>query len=250
MTLDQQQLINIYEHTKDICQKIKFKTPILYNIKNIHLNNIKCKNNNTISDPIIEICNEDTLNMAIRYKENNLNPLVLNMASDICPGGGVRKGSMAQEECIFRRTNAFQTHYYEFYPLSSSQIIYSPSITIVKDSNYNLLKKYINISMISVPAIRNPQLINKKYKEFDYILMFNKIESIFKVAIINNHDSLVLGALGCGAFNNPPHEVARIFKILIDKYKSFFKYIGFAILVVKDKDNINISKFTNIILNK
>ena len=103
--------------------------------------------------------------------------------------------------------------------------------------------------MIAVAALRNPKLkADYTYKNFHYNLMLNKIESIFKIGIKHNHDSLVLGALGCGAFNNPPEEVAKIFKIMIDKYGKFYKKIGFAILIVKGNDSNNIKAFEKYIL--
>ena len=58
--------------------------------------------------PIIDVVNEDTISVAIRlYNEGFENVGVLNMASEHKPGGGVRSGKTAQEEAIFRRTNAF-----------------------------------------------------------------------------------------------------------------------------------------------
>ena len=55
-----------------------------------------------------------------------------------------------------------------------------------------------------------------------------KIEFIFKMAIQHGHQYLILGALGCGAFNNPPYAVAKLFKQAILKFGRYFKKIGFA----------------------
>ena len=41
---------------------------------------------------------------------------------------------------------------------------------------------------------------------------------------------LVLSALGCGAFNNPPSHVAEIFRAVIQQYGSLFQSITFAIV--------------------
>ncbi|ARF09195.1 hypothetical protein Catovirus_2_144 [Catovirus CTV1] len=239
------QLVKIYQDTQKICSSFKTKPSRLYDISKL---NVDLNNNdiNVYDNCLIEIENEDTLDMAIRCKQKNLSPLVLNMASDFVPGGGVHKGSSAQEECIFRRTNAYQTHPIEWYPMRFNDAIYSPKVTIVKDNKYNKLKYYEDISMIAIAAIRKPYLINGKYTQQDYQIMYNKIKAIFEIAIINKHDSLVLGALGCGAFYNPPDEVARIFKILVEKYKKYFKYIGFAVLITKYTDNNNYNYFKNI----
>ena len=42
-------------------------------------------------------------------------------------------------------------------------------------------------------------------------------------------DALVLGAFGCGAFQNDPAVVAEAYKAVIGDYKSYFHYIEFAI---------------------
>ena len=219
---------------------IKYDNSII-NIPENNANN----ENDDLKKPIIEIINEDSFNLAIKYVIDGHKPLVLNMASDYKPGGGVASGKTAQEEELFRRSNAHLTHPNEWYPLNVNETIYSPQVTIIRDSRD---KKYkyideIDIALISCAAIRKPALIDNKYTDNDYNIMYNKIESIFKIAIIHGHDSLVLGALGCGVFNNPPEEIANMFSILINKYGKHFTKIGFAILVVKDKDTENLNVF-------
>ena len=79
----------------------------------------------------------------------------------------------------------------------------------------------INLALLSltVPAIRFPDKKDEKFiNQSDYELTKNKVESIFKVAINNNFDSLVLGAMGCGVFQNPLVDIVEIFKQSIQKY--------------------------------
>ena len=240
-------LIKEWNDTKNYFDQFKKEIPqsTKYNIDNI-ICEIKP---NEDSVTIREIVNEDSFNLAIKYINDGYNPLVLNMASDWRPGGGVSNGKTAQEEELFRRSNAHQTHPQHWYPLKENEVIYSPQVVVVKDSRD---KKYeyideITMSMIACAAVKKPKLVNGEYNKNDYEIMYKKIESIFKIGILHNHDSLVLGALGCGAFYNPPDEVAKIFSILLDKYGKYFKKIGFAILVVKSKDNNNIDTFKKIL---
>jgi uncharacterized protein (TIGR02452 family) len=198
-------------------------------------------------NPTIDIVNQDTFEMAIDYRAMGLNPLVLNMASAAGPGGGVARGARAQEEDLFRRSNAHLTHPRSCYPLKPTEMIYSPEVTIVKDPNYKKIRE-VKVSLLAIAAIRKPILRDGRYSESDYNLMCNKIEAIFQVGIIKGHDSLVLGALGCGAFDNPPQIVASIFKEMLIKYRQYFKRIGFAILVVKSKDKDNLVAFQTKIL--
>ncbi|CAF5223448.1 unnamed protein product, partial [Rotaria magnacalcarata] len=50
------------------------------------------------------------------------------------------------------------------------------------------------------------------------------------MAYHHQHDCLILSALGCGAFKNPPTHVASIFKSVIQQYAGYFKTIHFAIV--------------------
>jgi uncharacterized protein (TIGR02452 family) len=162
------------------------------------------------------------------------------------PGGGVNSGKKAQEECIFRRTNAYMTHPLAWYPLEPTELIYSPAVHAIKGLDHKLLptSQHCKFGMITVAALRKPRLdAEGRYRsQEDRELMAAKVDTIFRVALAHGHDSLVLGALGCGVFQNPPKEVAAMFQQSINKYGRFFKRIGFAILVVKpvDRENFNI----------
>jgi uncharacterized protein (TIGR02452 family) len=251
-----QKMIDVYQDTLKQCKFYK-NTPIgqLIDIYDV-AKPISIIGDSGVMEPatkselqgaIIEVENIDTFDMAIQYDNEGLDVMVLNMASDYKPGGGVGSGKTAQEEVLFRRSNAVLTHPSKFYPLEYNQIIYSECVNIFKSSTYQYIDD-VEISMISVPAIRKPKLYKMLYKNEDYKLMYDKIEAIFRVGIQNKHTALVLGALGCGVFNNPPDQVAEIFKIMIDKYKNYFKKIGFAVLVVKDSDNENLESFIKKIL--
>jgi len=218
---------------------------ICYDIYDITLDTTELEEYN---DTTIQVDNMDTLDMAILFRREGLNPLVLNMASKFKPGGGVSKGATAQEEVIFRRTNACMTHPPEWYPLEDNEVIYSPQVHIFMDAGYKFMKESDQsvVSMLANHAIRRPNLYKGDFTNDDYDLTYSKIEAIFKIAIIHGHDSMVLGALGCGAYRNPPDEIVNIFKECLVKYKKYFKKIGFGILVVKDSDNINLTLFNEL----
>ncbi|MDR1983920.1 MAG: TIGR02452 family protein [Prevotellaceae bacterium] len=182
------------------------------------------------------------------------NPCVLNMASRQNPGGGVVGGAGAQEENIFRRTNLFMS-LYQFvdystkygiarsensYPLErKSGGIYSPEITVFRGSEQNgyyLLQKPFNVSFVTVPAINRPALdmIDGKYRISSALVepTKEKMRVILRIAGKYMHDSLVLGAFGCGAFCNPPEHVAELFLEVFyeDEFASRFKFVSFPVL--------------------
>ena len=241
-----QKMIDIFHDTLNHFSSMKtsdISDSTLYDIYNL---NNEINDNMPTFETVYEVKNQDTLDMALDFCKDGLRPLVLNMASDYKAGGGVRSGKTAQEECIFRRTNAIMTHPAKWYPLESTDVIYSPEVWIVKNSKYELLGENSQsvVGMIAVPALRKPKLVDGEYQNDDRYLMTSKIESIFKIAIEQGHDSLVLGALGCGVFHNPPTEVVAIFKTMTNYYGKYFKKIGFAVLCVNDSDNENLKIFT------
>lgn len=174
----------------------------------------------------------DTLLMASEMVSRGLHPLVLNMASDYHPGGGVARGASAQEEELFRRTNYCFSITKAPYPLVNKAIL-TQNIMVIKDTNYNLLTTPFRCDFIACPALRKPILMDDCYNKYDRHEMRKRIFNIFDIALHNNNDSLVLGALGCGAFKNPPVEVAELFQEAVDFYKGAFKEINFAVLDMK-----------------
>jgi uncharacterized protein (TIGR02452 family) len=201
----------------------------------------------------IEVIDNDCLYAAKDLIDKGLNPCVLNMASFHTPGGGVTRGSSAQEESIFRRTNIFKSLYQfneigsaygikqreERYPLDYNfGGIYTPSVTVFKASEGDdciLLEEPYKIGVVSVAAVKNPRVENGKLVPWVVDTLKCKIRQILDIALENGHDSIVLSAFGCGAYKTPPTEMARLFKEILsrDDYKNAFKAISFAIINVK-----------------
>lgn len=123
-------------------------------------------------------------------------------------------------------------------------------VTIIKDREYNDLEQtnYWTTAMLAVAAIKNPTTIDGEYAdENSKNLMSQKINAIFQIAIQHGHDSLVLGALGCGAYKNPPHIIAEIFKEALKVWHPYFKRIGFAVLANNQQGQQNLEIFTKIL---
>ncbi|NDW12020.1 TIGR02452 family protein [Bacteroides sp. 214] len=197
----------------------------------------------------------DCLETAGLLKNAGYNVCVLNMASRQNPGGGVLNGAGAQEENIFRRSNLFQSLYqfvdysYQYdvernrensYPLDrESGGIYSKKVSIIRGSENNgycFLQSPFEVSVVSVPAINHPQLETFDGKQYIVSELIEpskeKIRTILRICGEFNHDCLVLSAFGCGAFKNPPHHVAKLFKQVFkeDEFKNRFKLVVFAII--------------------
>lgn len=240
--------VEIYEDTIQYCTTLDLPTidPIKYAFdEEPFVDDLFLQDKTKIGRPLIHVANQDSFEMAIKIGHPKV--MVLNMASDRQAGGGVNSGCAAQEEELFRRSNYHETCGSEFYPLTIYECVYAPLVHIVKDTKYDYLEEPHEVSCLAIAAIRNPKTNGGKYlKKYDLELMQEKIDMIFKVAIYHDHRYLVLGALGCGAFSNPPFEVVELFKNSIKKYGDYFSEIGFAVLCVNENDQMNLEAFSQL----
>lgn len=185
----------------------------------------------------IEVTPEDTLVAGKRLIDAGYNPCILNFADDLDAGGVVDNGNSAQEESLWRRTNLCMTQLQTFYPLVAKPFqegIYTPCATVFKDTeanNHADLENPWTAAFISVPGLKHPRTNKQDLVCLeDMMLMRQKIELILQTAKHYGHDSLVLGALGCGVWRAPPRHIAEIFRSLLFTYNGVFKHITFACL--------------------
>ena len=200
---------------------------------------------------LVRVENKDCLDAAQLLLGEGYHPAVLNMANRHHPGGGVKYGARAQEESIFRRTNIYRS-LYQFAPWASMYRltaschqypmdknfggIYSPDVFVFRETEQKecaLLDNPFYVSVISVAGVYNPQLTADGMMAPSPVeLTKNKIRTIFRIGLLNGHDSLVLGAIGCGAFQNPPRHVALLFKEVMNEpeFRNKYRLLYFAIL--------------------
>ncbi len=214
-----------------------------------------------LMDPIapiqteVRVENKDCILAARQLIDDGYNPALLNLADLYTPGGLVEYGSGAQEENLCRRSNLILS-LYQFssariaqYPdlglvLNSDQYpmderfggIYSGVVTFFRgpESEGSLLEDTpYNIPVISVAALSGPR-IGKDGLMFpeETEITLDKMRTILRIGKANFHDSLVLSAMGCGAFSNPPAHIAKLFHQVIDEdeFRNVFRLIDFAIL--------------------
>lgn len=176
----------------------------------------------------IQVFDQDTFDTAIILQPDTTSATeekpvaILNLASERHPGGGWLNGALAQEEALCYRSSLYLTLKDDFYPIPPLSGVYSPTVIIIRDAlsrGHGLLcgetpaEDLPVTSVITVAAQRTPKLSRHlTYQhDSDRQLMKNKIRLILRIAARNGHTKLVLGALGCGAFRNPPQDVAQCF---------------------------------------
>ena len=187
----------------------------------------------------IEVTNETTLSAHQRHLAKGHNAVSLNFASATQPGGGFLGGARAQEEYLCRSSALFVTikdsPMYEYHrdnwtPFYSDAMIYSGDVPVFRDDQHDLLATPYLASFITsaaplakkVPPHERPKLPN---------VIFHRILKILSVAKSKGHDSLILGAWGCGAFGNDGHLVSELFhRALTVEFTGSFKEVTFAIV--------------------
>lgn len=198
-----------------------------------------------------------TFEAAKAYRDNKV--AVHNFASASNPGGGVVRGSTAQEECLCRCSylyfclnspdmwDGFYTpHKQARNPLHNDDIIYTPEVTVFKSDTNNpaLLPENewykVNVITCAAPNLRampsnqhNTGDGKKAAKISDKEMLEiheKRLRCILDVAVSEGNDTVILGAFGCGAFMNKANIVAYAAKNVIKDYMNAFKNIEFAMI--------------------
>ncbi len=183
--------------------------------------------------------------------EGHEDVLCLNFASAKNPGGGFLGGSQAQEESIARSTGLYncQNKCFEYYEVNrqtksciyTDYMIYSPFVPIIKNEAGVNLNKLTHCGIITAPAVNTGVVKRNEPKKVVQIeeVMKRRIRKVLSISLENNHKTIVLGAWGCGVFQNDPKEIASYFKEVIEAdFKNKFRKIVFAIYS-RDKRFIN-----------
>ena len=167
---------------------------------------------------------------------------VLNMASDKGPGGGCRSGALAQEETLCYRSTLYHTiDKPDCYPLPPLSGMYSPGVVVyrqeIKDgfAPYDDPNEWFVLSVVTLAGLRKPELDhtgNFYATQSLQRLMENKIRQMLRIFVLHGQEHIILGALGCGAFGNPPGIVARTFLNVLkeSEFQGVFRSIVFAVM--------------------
>ena len=211
----------------------------------------------------VVISKKRSFQAAVEYKGTKI--AVHNFASATNPGGGVVKGSSAQEECLCRCSTLYyclntkemlEGFYYphraEKNPIHNDDVIYTPGVTVFKSDTPNPVslseRDWYDVDVITcaapnlrpVPANQfNSGDGSKPVRISDKDLLQiheQRLARIMDVAVVNGVETVILGAFGCGAFQNKPEVVALAAKNVIKNYLHSFKNIEFAVYCSSNDD--------------
>ena len=190
-------------------------------------------------DTRFEVTNETTLSAHRRHQAKGHNVVSLNFASATHPGGGFLTGARAQEEYLCRSSALYLTlkdwpmygyHRAEGGILYSDAMIYSPDVPVFRDDEHAMLPTHYHASFITSAAPLAKHASPAEFAQLPTVLRV-RITKILSLAQAHGHDSLILGAWGCGAFGNDGHQVADLFhRALTGDFAGAFKEVTFAIV--------------------
>ena len=223
-------------------------------------------------DAKIIVSTKRSYDAAEAYKDKKV--CVLNFASASNPGGGVVNGASAQEECLcrtstlypllYRRTlrDSFYKHHHDLNtpngphrrmrnPIHNDDIIYTPDVVVFKtDTDKPVRRKeeeWFKVDVISCAAPNLRNMPSNSYNSGDgdipvrptdeelYQIQFRRFKRILEVAAAMKEEVLILGAFGCGAFENNPSVVAKAAKDAVEQYKMNFEVIEFAVFCTPER---------------
>lgn len=205
---------------------------------------------------------------ASAYKDKKV--CVHNFASATNPGGGVTKGSSAQEECLCRCSTLFfnlntsdmwggfySPHRAAKNPIHNDDCIYTPDVVVFKtDTAVPKLmpeSEWYKVNVVTCAAPNLRLMPSNGMNSGDgiccasvsdeelYELHVKRLKRIMDVAVAGGNEVIILGAFGCGAFENNPEVVAKASKEVATNYKNCFDVIEFAVYCSpRDEMNYNI----------
>jgi uncharacterized protein (TIGR02452 family) len=189
----------------------------------------------------IAVANETTLVAARRLVEQGLRVVALNFAAATHPGGGFLSGARAQEESLARSSGLYAclvgNPMYDFHrtlgdSMYTSYAIYSPDIPVIRTDEGTLLEEPWLCSFITAAAVNAKKVLEREPSRRPEIrpAMRERVHRVLTMAALHGHDTLVLGAWGCGAFGNDGQEIAELFQeALVDRFSGVFESVVFAI---------------------
>ena len=273
--------VKIFEDTMDWINTDKDLSDSVNNAKNhteiFYEDDYPEFNQKNICDTQITVTRHRSFEAAIKLHKTDITSkiAVLNFANAFHAGGGVTTGSSAQEESLCRtstlypliyrkylRDTFYKHHFERNNPKATDSLIYTEGVIICKtdeDLPQRMKKEdWVKVDVITcaAPDLRkksnmHASIINNGTYMNDAELFgchVKRAVHILSCAAAKGADTLVLGAFGCGAFQNNPETVAKAYKTVLEIFPNVFRRIEFAIYC-PPQDVTNYQVFKKILIN-
>ncbi|MFJ9808938.1 TIGR02452 family protein [Streptomyces sp. NPDC101158] len=213
--------------------------------------------------PTLQVTGESSLAAARRMVRADAGTpvAVLNFASARNPGGGYLNGAQAQEEALCRSSALYATllrapEYYEHHRAErdafyTDRVIHSPGVPVFRNDGGRLLDEPFTVGFLTSPA-PNAGVIRRRTPELaDRVpaALASRAERVLETAAAHGYRRIVLGAWGCGVFQNDPAQVAGTFKAQLTgpgRFAGHFDEVVFAILD-RTRDQATLGAFRSVL---
>ena len=200
---------------------------------------------------VTEVCvaNADTLTAALIVG----NAIALNFANATSPGGGYIRGAFAQEEDLCRLLPQLYPSLIncQAYPIQPDVALVTRKLLAVRHpGTYELAALPVNNSdtpnrecNILTAAMPGGNRDDPQHGSQEWIHTVRlRIRTVLHVARSNDFPNIILGAYGCGAFGNPPEEVAQMFveQLQSPEFRGAFQRVVFAIIDPREDGNLKV----------
>lgn len=155
----------------------------------------------THSDNVCQfICeNRDSFALAMSLiRKYQCKVAVLNMASPVNPGGGVQKGSQAQEEDLCRKSSLYLSlssntakQYYDYNRslkscIGANSAVYTNGVDIIKDSSGNLFKNIAECGVVTCAAPKLSKETSEKLFAYSKTSIPENMQIVFAMSKYSN----------------------------------------------------------------
>ncbi|MFF4037577.1 TIGR02452 family protein [Streptomyces sp. NPDC001816] len=195
------------------------------------------------AETLFQVTGESSLEAARRLADAPV--AVLNFASARNPGGGYLNGAQAQEEAVCRASALYTCllearEYYDHHrahrdPLYTDRVIHTPAVPVFRDDRGRLLPEPYLAGFLTAAA-PNAGVVRRTAPERVGELpaaLTRRAERVLETAAAHGYRRLVLGAWGCGVFQNDPAQVAGAFRTLLGpggRFARAFEHVVFGVL--------------------
>lgn len=206
-------------HTEEMARK--YNNEIQESVKNTHIYTGKfwdaCNHIAKYDGITISTKKADTVSALFQCNGSHGRVALLNFASYKFPGGGFMAGSRAQEESLCHESflynvlSKFDNTYYAENrkdvnrSLYRDRALYSPNIHFIRNNDV------IACDVITCAAPNFSSAKNFCNVEYNNKILYERIRFILEIAKKEKVSTLILGAFGCGVFQQKPEIVAQHF---------------------------------------
>ncbi|MFD5792168.1 TIGR02452 family protein [Streptomyces diastatochromogenes] len=193
--------------------------------------------------PFFEVTGESSLEAARRLADAPV--AVLNFASARNPGGGYLNGAQAQEEalcrgsalytCLLQARDFYDHHRTHRDPFYTDRVIHTPAVPVFRDDRGRLLPEPYLAGFLTAAAPNAGVVLRTAPERVGELpaALARRAERVLETAAAHGYRRLVLGAWGCGVFQNDPAQVAGAFRALLGpggRFAHTFERVVFGVL--------------------